>query len=46
MNLREVMKYNSIKKVDMLELDSEVIKVSKKFFNQHTFKEDSRFNRR
>lgn len=44
MNLREVMKYNSIKRVDMLELDPEVIKVSKKFFNQSSFKKDSRVN--
>ena len=44
MNLREVMKYKSIKQVDMLELDPDVIKVSKKFFNQSTFKKDNRVN--
>lgn len=44
MVLREVMKYNTIKKVDMLELDQEVINVSKKYFGQSTFNKDKRVN--
>jgi spermidine synthase len=44
MVLREVMKYNTIKKVDMLELDQEVINVSKKYFGQSTFNKDNRVN--
>ena len=44
MTLREVMKYPTIKKVDMLELDKQVISVSKKFFDIDTYQNDSRVN--
>jgi len=44
MTLREVMKYPTIKRVDMLELDKQVISVSKKFFNVNDYKNDSRVN--
>ena len=44
MCLREVMKYPSIKHVDMLELDKSVISVSKKFFNIDAYENDPRVN--
>ena len=42
MALREIMKYNSIKNVYMLELDKKVLDVSKKYFNVDDFKNDNR----
>tara|TARA_B100000073_G_scaffold247231_1_gene207617 strand:- start:291 stop:1241 length:951 start_codon:yes stop_codon:yes gene_type:complete len=42
MTLREVMRYQSIRHVTMLELDDEVMKVSKKYFKQKQYKNDSR----
>ena len=42
MVLREVMKYPSIKHVDMLEIDKQVIDVSKRYFGVSTYDNDSR----
>lgn len=42
MALREVMKHKSIKKAKVLEIDEEVIEVSKKFFNVNDFKNNSK----
>jgi spermidine synthase len=44
MVLREIMKYPTIKRVDMLELDKSVISVSKKFFNIDAYENDPRVN--
>ena len=44
MTLREVMKYPNIKNVTMLELDSKVINVSKKYFNVNDYQNDPRVN--
>jgi len=44
MCLREIMKYSTIKHVDMLELDKKVIEVSKKFFNIDAYENDPRVN--
>ena len=44
MCLREIMKYSTIKHVDMLELDKSVISVSKKFFNIDAYENDPRVN--
>ena len=44
MCLREIMKYPTIKHVDMLELDKSVITVSKKFFNINAYENDPRVN--
>jgi len=44
MSLREIMKYPTIKHVDMLELDKSVISVSKKFFNTDAYENDPRVN--
>mgnify|MGYP000088092065 FL=1 len=44
MCFREIMKYPSIKQVDMLELDKSVISVSKKFFNTDAYENDPRVN--
>lgn len=42
MNLREVMKYSTIKNVYILELDKEVVSTCKKFFNVSDYKKDPR----
>ena len=42
MILREVMKYNSIEQVDMLELDRLVVNVSKRYFYTDNFDDDDR----
>lgn len=42
MTLREIMKYETIESVKMLELDEMVINTSKKFFNTNDFKYDPR----
>jgi spermidine synthase len=42
MTLREIMKYPSINKVVMLELDKKVIDVSKKYFNVNDYQNDPR----
>lgn len=44
MVLREIMRYKTIKKVDMLELDQQVINISKKYFGQSTYSKDKRVN--
>ena len=44
MILREVMKYNSIDRVDMLELDKLVVNVSKRYFYTDDFDDDDRVN--
>jgi spermidine synthase len=44
MTLREVMKYPSIQNVTMLELDKEVINVSKQIFNVNDYQNDPRVN--
>lgn len=42
MTLREVMKYSTIKKVTMVEIDEQVIEVGRKYFGQNDFSEDDR----
>lgn len=42
MTLREIMKYYSIKKVFMLELDETIVTLCEKYFNQSKYEEDSR----
>ena len=42
MTLREVMKYPTLKKVTMLELDKKVVDVCKTYFNINTFENDKR----
>lgn len=42
MTLREVMRYNSIKNVYMLELDENVVNVSKKYFGVSDYSNDNR----
>lgn len=44
MNLREVMKYSTINKVYVLELDKKVVKTCVKFFDVSDYKYDSRVN--
>tara|TARA_B100000900_G_C20555944_1_gene706829 strand:+ start:705 stop:1700 length:996 start_codon:yes stop_codon:yes gene_type:complete len=44
MTLREVMKYPTIKHVDMLELDKQVISVTKKYFSINAYENDPRVN--
>lgn len=44
MTLREIMKYNSLKHVTMLELDEKVIDVSKKYFKVNDYQDDPRVN--
>ena len=44
MTLREVMKYPTLKQVNMLELDKKVVDVCKKYFNVSTFENDKRSN--
>ena len=42
MTLREVMKYKTIKKVFMLELNEEIVKLCKEYFNQDDYMDDDR----
>jgi len=42
MTLREVMKYYSIKKVFLLELDPTIVNLCEKYFNQSKYEDDSR----
>tara|TARA_Y100000992_G_scaffold264994_1_gene202082 strand:+ start:180 stop:1112 length:933 start_codon:yes stop_codon:yes gene_type:complete len=42
MTLREVMRYNTIKNVYMLELDQDVVNISKKYFNSSDYENDER----
>ena len=44
MTLREVMKYPDIEKVDMLELDKDVISISNRYFNTNNYSNDPRVN--